>query len=157
MPIFIPSDDLYTSRSTKSTHWDSTSSDSEVSESLSEGSVMSIPASMVNMPIYMKDQVMRYTGNSKTTTQFLRQIRASFANTDIELEPKMFFDVISLLVSGEALEVLEQNRRLTQCLDDSDIATGDDMIVHKDLLRTRFAPAQHDTKNDWMVDLQALK
>ncbi|KAI0993773.1 hypothetical protein K3495_g14411, partial [Podosphaera aphanis] len=88
---------------------------------------MSSPTPRSNMPIDMKDQVMKYTGNSKTTAQFLRQIKTSFASSGIELTPSKFFDVINLRVSGEALEILEQNRRLTQCLDDSDIATEDDV------------------------------
>ncbi|KAI6251046.1 hypothetical protein HI914_00108 [Erysiphe necator] len=90
---------------------------------------------------------MRYTGNSKTTAQFLRQIKTCFANSGINLTPQKFFDFINLRVSGEALEVIEQNRRLTEY----------DVTTCKDLLRTRFTPIQHDTKNDWMADLRAFK
>ncbi|KHJ32946.1 hypothetical protein EV44_g3511 [Erysiphe necator] len=81
-----------------------------------------------------------------------------------QFDATKFFDIINLRVSGEALEVIEQNRRdispvtrLTEFLDDSNIATEDDVITCKDLLRTRFKPIQHDTKNDWMADLRVFK
>ncbi|KAI0998847.1 hypothetical protein K3495_g9351 [Podosphaera aphanis] len=101
---------------------------------------MSSPTPKSNMPIDMKDQVMKYTGNSKTTAQFLRQIKTSFASSGIELTPSKFFDVNNLRVS-----------------DDSNLATEDDVVMCKDLLRTRFAPIEHNTKTDWMADLRALK
>lgn len=50
------------------------------------------------------------------------------------MTPRRFFNVIILRVGGDALEVLEQNRRLVECLNDTSVATSDDVVTCKNLL-----------------------
>ncbi|RKF59571.1 hypothetical protein OnM2_059081 [Erysiphe neolycopersici] len=109
------------------------------------------------MPADLKDLVPRYMGNSKLTAQFFRQIRTAFEDADIKLTPKCFFNVIIMRVGGDALEVLEQNRRMVQCMDDSSCATDDDVIACRDLLMTQFAPVEMEHKNDWMAELGSFR
>ena len=109
------------------------------------------------MPVDLKDLVPRYMGNSKLTAQFFRQIRTAFEDADIELTPKCFFNVIIMRVGGDALEVLEQNRRMVQCMDDSSCAKDDDVIACRDLLMTQFAPIEMEQKNDWMAELDSFR
>lgn len=118
---------------------------------------MSSSQSHRNMPADIKDHVSRYCGSTKFTAQFFRQIKTSFEDAEIELTPRRFFNVINMRVSGEALEVLEQNRRIVKCLDDSSTATEDDMVMCKDLLMTRFAPVEQEVNKDWMAELRDLK
>ncbi|RKF62847.1 hypothetical protein OnM2_030077 [Erysiphe neolycopersici] len=109
------------------------------------------------IPSDLKDSVIRYTGNNKSTTTLFRQINTCFECAGIELTPRRFFNVIILRVGGDALEVLEQNRRLVECLNDTSVATSDDMVTCKNLLMTRFAPNIQETKKDWMEDLAGLR
>ncbi|KAI0997222.1 hypothetical protein K3495_g10964 [Podosphaera aphanis] len=104
------------------------------------------------MPLDLKDFVVRYTGNSKGTATLFRQINTCFECAGIELTPRGFFNSIIMRVGGEALEVLEQNRRLVECLNDTGTATDDDVVACKDLLMTRFAPSAQDTKRiEWRI------
>ncbi|RKF66005.1 hypothetical protein OnM2_000005 [Erysiphe neolycopersici] len=68
-----------------------------------------------------------------------------------------FFNVIILRVGGDALEVLEQNRRLVECLNDTSAATTDDMATCNNLLITRFGHIIQETMKDWMKDLKCLR
>ncbi|POS82558.1 hypothetical protein EPUL_005669, partial [Erysiphe pulchra] len=93
------------------------------------------------IPSDLKDSVIRFTGNNKSSTTIFRQINTCFECAGIEFTPRRFFNVIILRVGGDALEVLEQNWRLVECLNDISVVTSDDM----------------ETKKDWMEDLAGLK
>ncbi|RKF71522.1 hypothetical protein GcM3_100023 [Golovinomyces cichoracearum] len=88
------------------------------------------------MPADLKDLVPRYMGNTYT---------------------KIFFNVIIMRVGGDALEVLEQNRRMVACMNDSSCATDDDVVACKDLLMTQFAPVEIEQENDWMAELGSFR
>ncbi|RKF57209.1 hypothetical protein GcM3_190064 [Golovinomyces cichoracearum] len=60
-------------------------------------------------------------------------------------------------VGGDALEVLEQNRRMVALIDDSSCATDDDVVSCKDSLMTQFAPVEIEQENDWMAELGSFK
>ncbi|POS81907.1 hypothetical protein EPUL_006035, partial [Erysiphe pulchra] len=95
-------------------------------------------------------------GNNESTTTLFRQINTCFECAGIELTPRRFFNIIILRVGGDALEILGQNRRLVECLNDTSVATSDDMVTCKNLLMT-FAPNIQETKKDWIEDLAGLK
>lgn len=109
------------------------------------------------VPSGLKDSVIRYMGKKKCTTTLLRQINACFECAGIELIPRSYIYVIILRVSGDALQVLEQNRHLVECLNDTSDAASVDVWTCKSLLTTRFDPSIQETKKDWIEDLAGLR
>ncbi|RKF83800.1 hypothetical protein GcM3_008055 [Golovinomyces cichoracearum] len=143
---------------TQTLHYDSFSEEQEGFSSLREDSIVMANSNPTRkMPADLKDLVPRYMGNSKLTAQFFRQIRTAFEDADIELKSKCFFNVIIMRVGGDALEVLEQNRRIVACTDDSSCATDDDVVACKDLLMTQFAPIEIEQENDWIAELGSFR
>ncbi|RKF83798.1 hypothetical protein GcM3_008058 [Golovinomyces cichoracearum] len=108
MPDILKRKNYQDETNTHNLHCDSFSEEQEEVSSLREDSiVMANSNPKRKMPVDLKDLVPRYMGNTKLTAKFFRQIRTAFEDVDIELTPKLFFNIIIMCVGGDALEVLD--------------------------------------------------